>query len=148
MPDCQTIWFGNLVKVRARGAAADILVTTNGASVGDYDLVQPALPSKGMQARLLEGRGAGPGRPLMDGHPGLRLRRPLLAPLIRRLTGQIPAEDCRLGCRVDVRGAADDERAGYLQVPLERDLTAQDPRGQTLIAAVLADFARLARGMT
>jgi len=111
---------------RARGAAADILVTTNSASVGDYDLVQPALPSEGMQARLLKGRGAA--RPPADG----RTSRPTSAPssscpLIRRLTGQIPAEDCRLGCRVDVRRAADDERADYLRVPLERDLRRKTP---------------------
>ncbi|MEP7455565.1 gephyrin-like molybdotransferase Glp [Phyllobacterium sp. SB3] len=51
---------------RAVSAKADILVTLGGASVGDHDLVQPALAAKGMQLDFWK-IALRPGKPLMFG---------------------------------------------------------------------------------
>ncbi|HTV88024.1 MAG TPA: molybdopterin molybdotransferase MoeA, partial [Stellaceae bacterium] len=53
----------------ARGRHADILVTTGGASVGEYDLVQKALAAEGMALSFWK-IAMRPGRPLMHGHLG------------------------------------------------------------------------------
>jgi molybdopterin molybdotransferase len=119
---------------RARAADADILVTTGGASVGDYDLVQPALASEGMRLAFWK-VAVRPGRPLMHGRlGGMRVLglpgNPVsayvcaflfLLPLIRRLTGSpqihAPIEQAVLGRDLP----ANDERADYLRATLERD---------------------------
>lgn len=49
----------------ARGA--DMLVTTGGASVGDHDLIQPALAARGMQLDFWK-IAMRPGKPLLHGH--------------------------------------------------------------------------------
>ena len=60
---------------RAHDAKADVLVTLGGASVGDYDLVQKALVSSGMELGFWR-IAMRPGKPLMHGrlgrhaHPG------------------------------------------------------------------------------
>ncbi len=54
----------------ARGLDADILVTTGGASVGDYDFVQKAFAAEGMDAVVLEDRDAA--RPAADARPARR----------------------------------------------------------------------------
>src|SRR5436853_614697 len=54
---------------RARAAAADILVTIGGASVGDHDLVQKALRDAGMQPGFWK-IAMRPGKPLMHGALG------------------------------------------------------------------------------
>ena len=46
------------VRARARGPARTCCVTAGGASVGDYDLVQPALAAEGPGALVLEDRDA------------------------------------------------------------------------------------------
>lgn len=51
---------------RATAAGADILVTLGGASVGDHDLVQPALAARGMQLDFWK-IALRPGKPLMFG---------------------------------------------------------------------------------
>jgi len=119
---------------RARAAGADILVTTGGASVGDYDLVQPALASEGMRLAFWK-VAVRPGRPLMHGRLGdMRVLglpgNPVsayvcaflfLLPLIRRLTGSreihAPIELAVLGRDLP----ANDERADYLRATLQRD---------------------------
>ena len=53
---------------RARDAKADVLVTLGGASVGDYDLVQQALVSSGMELGFWR-IAMRPGKPLMHGTP-------------------------------------------------------------------------------
>src|SRR5262249_1039311 len=116
---------------RARDAGADILVTSGGASVGDYDLVQGALAAEGLELSFWK-VALRPGRPMMHGRLGpihvLRLPgHPLsayvwalsfLVPLIRRLAGRgdlVPAPDpARLGCDLP----ANDERADYLRATL------------------------------
>lgn len=116
---------------RARESGADILVTTGGASVGEYDLVQKAFAAEGMALSFWK-VAMRPGRPLMHGKLGAMhvLGLPgnpvsayvcaflFLVPLIRRLAGRSdlahPTETPVLGCDL----AANDERADYLRASL------------------------------
>lgn len=116
----------------ARGLDADILVTTGGASVGDYDLVQKALATEGMALSFWK-IAMRPGRPLMHGQLGAMhvLGLPgnpvssyvcaflFLVPLIRTMVGRsdvtIPIESASLGCDLP----ANDERADYLRATLK-----------------------------
>jgi molybdopterin molybdotransferase len=116
---------------RARDGRADILVTSGGASVGDYDLVQKAFTAEGMELSFWR-LALRPGRPLMHGRLGDMhvLGLPgnpvsafvcgflFLVPLIRRLTGRTdlarPTESALLGCDL----AENDERADYLRATL------------------------------
>jgi molybdopterin molybdotransferase len=117
---------------RAREAGADVLVTSGGASVGDYDLVQKALAGQGMTLAFWR-LALRPGRPLMYGRLGAMhvLGVPgnpvsafvcgflFLVPLIRRLAGRTdlsaPTETALLG--VDL--PENDERADYLRATLK-----------------------------
>ena len=54
---------------RARDAGADVLVTTGGASVGDYDLVQRGLKAEGLELSFWR-VALRPGRPMMNGRLG------------------------------------------------------------------------------
>jgi len=116
---------------RARELNADILVTSGGASVGDYDLVQKAFAAEGMTLSFWR-LALRPGRPLMHGRLGSMhvLGVPgnpvsafvcaflFLVPLIRRLSGRddlAPAvESAMLGCDLP----ENDERADYLRATL------------------------------
>jgi molybdopterin molybdotransferase len=116
---------------RARDARADILVTTGGASVGDYDFVNRAFVAEGMEPSFWK-IAMRPGRPLMHGRLGTMqvLGVPgnpvssyvcaflFLAPLIRKLTGRddlvTPTETAVLGCDLP----ENDERADYLRSTL------------------------------
>jgi molybdopterin molybdotransferase len=117
---------------KARELGADILVTTGGASVGDYDLVQKAFAAEGMELSFWK-IAMRPGRPLMHGRLGAThvLGLPgnpvssyvcaflFLVPLIRRMSGRsdlaAPVESALLGCDL----AANDERADYLRATLQ-----------------------------
>ena len=54
---------------RARDAGADVLLTAGGASVGDYDLVQPALAAEGLALSFWK-VAVRPGKPLLSGRLG------------------------------------------------------------------------------
>ncbi len=131
---------------RARDLGADILVTTGGASVGDYDFVNRALAAEGMNLSFWK-IAMRPGRPLMHGRLGAMavLGVPgnpvssyvcaflFLVPLIRKLTGRgdlvAPIETASLGCDLP----ENDERADYLRATLshgESGLTATPFRAQ------------------
>ena len=115
----------------ARNLGVDILVTTGGASVGEYDLVQKAFAAEGMALSFWK-VAMRPGRPLMHGRLGAMAVLGLpgnpvssyvcaflfLVPLIRRLSGRedlaMPTESAQLGCTL----AANDERADYLRATL------------------------------
>jgi molybdopterin molybdotransferase len=115
----------------AREAAADILVTTGGASVGEYDLVHKAFAAEGMDLSFWK-VAMRPGRPLMHGRLGGMqvLGLPgnpvsafvcaflFLVPLIRRLSGRsdlsLATESALLGSELP----ANDERADYLRASL------------------------------
>jgi len=116
---------------RARDGEADILVTSGGASVGDYDLVQKALAAEGLKLSFWK-VALRPGRPMMHGRLGPMhvLGLPgnpvssyvcgvlFLVPLIRRLTGRADyeprVEPAQLGCDLP----ENDERADYLRATL------------------------------
>jgi len=115
----------------ARDVGADILVTSGGASVGDYDLVQKALAAEGLALSFWK-VALRPGRPMMHGRLGAMhvLGLPgnpvssyvcavlFLVPLMRRLAGRSDVEPAldiaRLGCDLP----ANDERADYLRATL------------------------------
>ncbi len=116
----------------ARELPADILVTTGGASVGEYDLVQQGFAKEGMDLSFWK-VAMRPGRPLMHGRLGAMhvLGLPgnpvssyvcaflFLVPLIRRMSGRtdlaLPTESAVLG--IDI--AENDERADYLRATLK-----------------------------
>ena len=141
---------------RAREVGADILVTSGGASVGDYDLVQEALAAEGLALSFWK-VALRPGRPMMHGRlggthvlglPGNPVSAYVcavlfLVPLIRRLSGRgdvaPAAEPARLGCDLP----ANDERADYLRatlapapdgVPIARPAPVQDSSMLMLLA--------------
>jgi molybdopterin molybdotransferase len=115
----------------AREGAADILVTTGGASVGEYDLVHKAFAAEGMKLSFWK-VAMRPGRPLMHGRLGgmAVLGLPgnpvsayvcaflFLVPLIRRMSGRsdlaLPTESALLGSDLP----ENDERADYLRATL------------------------------
>lgn len=115
----------------ARAACADILVTTGGASVGDYDLVQQAFLAEKMALSFWK-VALRPGRPLMHGRLGEMqvLGLPgnpvssyvcallFLVPLVRALCGRsdlvLPTEMAI----ADADLAANDERADYMRATL------------------------------
>jgi molybdopterin molybdotransferase len=115
----------------AREAAADILVTTGGASVGEYDLVHKAFAAEGMKLSFWK-VAMRPGRPLMHGRlggmqvlglPGNPVSAYVcaflfLVPLIRRMSGRsdlaLPTESALLSSDLP----ANDERADYLRATL------------------------------
>jgi molybdopterin molybdotransferase len=117
---------------RARGLGADILVTSGGASVGDYDLVQKAFAAEGMTLSFWR-LALRPGRPLMHGRIGSThvLGVPgnpvsayvcaflFLVPLIRTLAGRrdlaLKVESALLGCDLP----ENDERVDYLRATLK-----------------------------
>jgi len=116
---------------RARDVSADVLVTSGGASVGDYDLVQKALAAEHLALSFWK-VALRPGRPMMHGRLGTMhvLGLPgnpvssyvcavlFLIPLIRRLSGRADVataiDAARLGCDLP----ANDERADYLRATL------------------------------
>jgi molybdopterin molybdotransferase len=116
---------------RARELGLDVLVTSGGASVGDYDLVQEALAAEGLALSFWK-VALRPGRPLMHGRlgdmqvlglPGNPVSAYVCAilfvvPLLRRLAGrgdlEYPRESARLGS--DLR--KNDERTDYLRATL------------------------------
>jgi molybdopterin molybdotransferase len=116
---------------RARDSGTDILVTSGGASVGDYDLVQKALAAEGLALSFWK-VALRPGRPMMHGRLGAMhvLGLPgnpvsayvcavlFLAPLMRRLCGRSDVEPmpepALLGCDLP----ENDERADYLRARL------------------------------
>jgi molybdopterin molybdotransferase len=116
---------------RARDAGADILVTTGGASVGDYDLVQRGLSAEGLELSFWR-VALRPGRPMMNGRLGAMhvLGLPgnpvsayvcaylFLVPLIRRLAGRSDLSAAPESAILGHDLPANDERADYLRATL------------------------------
>jgi molybdopterin molybdotransferase len=119
---------------RARAKGADILVTSGGASVGDYDLVQKAFTSEGMTLSFWR-LALRPGRPLMHGRlgdmhvlgvPGNPVSAFVcgflfLVPLIRRLAGRTDLAHAIESARLGVDLPKNDERADYLRATLSNE---------------------------
>jgi len=118
---------------RARELGANVLLTTGGASVGDYDLVQPALAAEGLALSFWK-IAMRPGKPMLSGSLGAMrvLGLPgnpvsayvcsllFLVPLLRRLAGR---SDLALLTTAGVLGRdlpANDEREEYMRATLER----------------------------
>ena len=116
---------------RARDLGADVLVTAGGASVGEYDLVQPALAAEGVALSFWK-IAMRPGKPMMFGLlKGMRVLglpgNPVsayvcavlfVAPLIRKLTGRT---DLDLSLTRGVLGRdlpQNDEREEYMRATL------------------------------
>ena len=117
---------------RARDAKADVLVTLGGASVGDYDLVQKALVSSGMELGFWR-IAMRPGKPLMHGRLGpMRILglpgNPtssmvcsilFLRPLLRALHGESdPGADPSQTARLAVDLPANGIRQDYMRASL------------------------------
>jgi molybdopterin molybdotransferase len=123
---------------RARAIGAEILVTTGGASVGDYDLVQPALKAEGLTLDFWK-LALRPGKPFMFGRLGEArvLGLPgnpvscfvcgvlFLSPLIARLQGVA------------------DALPAFEPATLGRDLPANDHREEFMRARLTLDGGRL-----
>jgi len=131
-------------RIAAARAAADVLVTLGGASVGDHDLVTPALAGQGMELNFWK-IAMRPGKPVIHGHlgPMIILGLPgnpvaafvagivFLVPLLRALCGDPDAsrdesEPALLGKAL--RG--NDSRQDYLRAtlrPSERGLPVAAP---------------------
>jgi molybdopterin molybdotransferase len=120
---------------RAGEAKADVLVTLGGASVGDYDLVQKALVSSGMELGFWR-IAMRPGKPLMHGRLGpMRvLGLPgnptssmvcsilFLRPLLRALQGEPdPGADPSQPGRLAVDLPANGVRRDYMRASLSRN---------------------------
>jgi molybdopterin molybdotransferase len=116
---------------RARDQGVDVLVTTGGASVGDYDLVQRGLKAEGLELTFWR-VALRPGRPMMNGRlggmhvlglPGNPVSAYVcaflfLAPLLRRLAGRTDLEAARESAALGVELPENDERADYLRATL------------------------------
>jgi molybdopterin molybdotransferase len=132
---------------RAREIGADILVTSGGASVGDYDLVQKAFTAEGMALSFWR-LALRPGRPLMNGRLGAMhvLGVPgnpvsafvcgflFLVPLIRRLAGRSDLTHNIESAKLGVDLPENDERADYLRATLE-----QGPNGAVATPFLIQD---------
>ncbi len=127
----------NTASLRARAAGArgaDILVTLGGASVGEHDLVQPALAQDGLEVDFWR-IAMRPGKPLMFGRMGgaLVLGLPgnpvsafvcallFLRPLIDALQGLPAGPPAREPARLGAALAANDRREDYLRARLAPD---------------------------
>jgi molybdopterin molybdotransferase len=118
---------------RARDSGADVLVTTGGASVGDYDLVQRGLKAEGLELSFWR-VALRPGRPMMNGRLGAMhvLGLPgnpvsayvcaflFLVPLLRTLAGRSDIEPPRESAVLGSDMPENDERADYLRATLAR----------------------------
>jgi molybdopterin molybdotransferase len=116
---------------RARDAHADVLLTTGGASVGDYDLVQRGLKAEGLELSFWR-VALRPGRPMMNGRLGAMhvLGLPgnpvsayvcaflFLVPLLRTLAGRSDVEARRESAVLGSDMSENDERADYLRATL------------------------------
>jgi molybdopterin molybdotransferase len=117
---------------RAREASADILITTGGASVGDHDLVKPALEAEGVTIAFWR-IAMRPGKPMMHGRLGTMSVIGLpgnpvssyvcaflfLVPLIRALSGRATIHHAKETALLGRDVAANDQREDYLRARLE-----------------------------
>jgi molybdopterin molybdotransferase len=116
---------------KARAAQADVLVTTGGASVGDYDLVQRGLKAEGLEMSFWR-VALRPGRPMMNGRLGAMhvLGLPgnpvsayvcaylFLVPLLRTLAGRSDVSPAPESAMLGVSLPENDERADYMRATL------------------------------
>jgi molybdopterin molybdotransferase len=143
---------------RAREVRADVLVTLGGASVGDHDLLRPALAAEGMALGFWR-IAMRPGKPLIFGRLGevFVLGLPgnpvssficalvFVAPLLRALQGDPSArEDKTEGALLGVDAPANKGRRDYSRATLSQDM-----QGRTVVtplplqdSSLLSELAR------
>ena len=123
----------------ASAGGADVLVTTGGASVGDHDLVAPALEARGLKLDFWK-IAMRPGKPMLFGRLGaqrvlglpgnpvsaLVCARLFLVPLLARLLGQIGSDAVPVTATLTVPLAANGPRDHYMRATL--DHTSAPPR--------------------
>ncbi|MGQ0486674.1 MAG: molybdopterin molybdotransferase MoeA [Hyphomicrobiales bacterium] len=116
----------------ARAAAADILMTSGGASVGEHDFVQEALKRSGVKVDFWK-IAMRPGKPFMYGRRGrqrvmglpgnpvsaLVCARLFLKPLLNVLLG-LPAESEPMQARLGSSMKANDSRQDYVRATLRQ----------------------------
>lgn len=116
----------------ARAAGADILVTSGGASVGEYDLMREVIAQEGAELGFWK-IAMRPGKPLMMADlAGMRLLglpgNPVasfvcstlfLLPLVRKLSGRSDIEPATEPAALGIDVGANDQRADYLRATLE-----------------------------
>jgi len=149
---------------RARDAGADILITSGGASVGEYDLVKSSLEVEGVTMAFWK-IAMRPGKPMMHGRLGaMRViglpGNPVssyvcaflfLVPLIRTLLGRTMVHHRRETAVLGRDLAANDRREDYLRARLEaRDdgtliATPVDHQDSSLLANLAAARALVIR---
>lgn len=115
----------------AQASSHDLLVTIGGASVGDHDLVKPALEAAGASLDFWK-VAIRPGKPLMAGRLGTQLvaglpgnpvsafvcARLFLVPLLRRLAGNPAPHDRCLHARTTVALPVNGPRRDYIRATL------------------------------
>ena len=118
----------------ASAAGADILVTLGGASVGDHDLVGPALAARGLDLAFWK-IAMRPGKPMMFGRLGsqrvlglpgnpvssLITARLFLVPLIRKLLGLVPEPPRRQTAPLAISLEANGPRTHYMRAVWQQD---------------------------
>ncbi|MET0313316.1 MAG: gephyrin-like molybdotransferase Glp [Hansschlegelia sp.] len=119
---------------RAITAQADVLVTLGGASVGDHDLIQPALKEAGVELDFWR-IAMRPGKPMMAGRRGAMLALGLpgnpvssivcallfLAPALRKLSGRAHVEPAFMAAKLGRDMPANDHRDDYMRAALTYD---------------------------
>ena len=145
----------DLAQKIAESAGADILVTTGGASVGDYDLVRPALEAAGATLDFYK-IAMRPGKPMFFGkRDGMRIlglpgnpvsamigARVFLVPLIARLLGRpdtlhpIPAN---LSAPMTANGPRDHYMRGRLDTSVNPPRVTPLPNQDSALVAALSD---------
>lgn len=122
-----------------RAAGYDVIVTLGGASVGDHDLVGPALVERGMKLDFWK-IAMRPGKPLMFGRLGPQFvlglpgnpvsamvtARIFLAPLIATLAGRPDIAERERMLPVSTPLAANGPRAHYMRATIERGADGHD----------------------
>src|SRR6478735_4477193 len=116
---------------RARESGADLLITTGGASVGDHDLVKPALEAEGIAMAFWK-IAMRPGKPMMHGRLGaMRViglpGNPVssyvcgflfMVPLIRALSGRDTIHHTKQTALLGRDVTPNDQREDYLRATL------------------------------
>ena len=134
-----------------RSADADIIVTIGGASVGDHDLVRPALDNIGAEMEFFK-VAMRPGKPVMAGKLGERVVIGLpgnpvsayvtaflfLLPLIRHLAGSKSPMPVKRTARIKQALPANGGRANFIRARLDGDTIAPLPSKDSAMLAVLA----------
>jgi molybdopterin molybdotransferase len=135
----------------ARGAGHDLLVTIGGASVGDHDLVKPALEAAGASLDFWR-IALQPGKPLMAGRLGPSVvvglpgnpvsafvcARLFLVPLLRRMAGNPAPMDHYAEARTAVDLPANGVRRQFLRAIVADGVVTPAPAQDSSLLSVLA----------